>query len=307
MTIATKGGGLIVKDGRLAQNCGCCSPPVCSLPALPDSVVVELTSSGTTGYGSAKLRHYARPPTLFSDFSVAFACVAPRSGTYVLTGSGTTYSYSAPGIQILAQYRTFQSFPPFWFRWDIVVTANPYRISQNLGNTPLTQSDLEDDYWFSTSCTSETFTTASGLTLPTCWRLGGSFSTAGNIVFDIANDCRNSIFTRRKGAAGTPAFSLPITANSGCLPPFGVSGTIAGIGRLPAQPGFGPLSITEDEDTAKTSNQVSIYVKEKTNATVSGSALTANSCDFALSVESVVAIYGPDEVPFFDPRFQVSC
>jgi hypothetical protein len=48
-------------------------------------------------------------------------------------------------------------------------------------------------------------------------------------------------------------------------------------------------------------------VKEKTNSTVSGSALTANSCDFALSVESVVAIYGSDEVPFFDPRFQVSC
>ena len=29
MTIATKSGGLIVKDGRLAQNCGCCSPWSC--------------------------------------------------------------------------------------------------------------------------------------------------------------------------------------------------------------------------------------------------------------------------------------
>ncbi len=59
MTIATKSGGLIVKDGRLAQNCGCCVPSCTCYPnadqsggcsptsPAPCSLTVRLTFSAT--------------------------------------------------------------------------------------------------------------------------------------------------------------------------------------------------------------------------------------------------------------------
>jgi hypothetical protein len=56
MTLATKNGSLILKDGRLAENCGCCggwycdlvpSPPCCSSQSL--SLVINFTASPQVG------------------------------------------------------------------------------------------------------------------------------------------------------------------------------------------------------------------------------------------------------------------
>jgi hypothetical protein len=45
MTIASKSGGLILKEGALATNCGCCT---CPYPQLPDSIEIDISRNEST-------------------------------------------------------------------------------------------------------------------------------------------------------------------------------------------------------------------------------------------------------------------
>jgi hypothetical protein len=49
MTIATKSGGLIVKDGRLAQNCGCCATLECGCNMSISALMPTTASSSFKG------------------------------------------------------------------------------------------------------------------------------------------------------------------------------------------------------------------------------------------------------------------
>lgn len=305
MPLATKNNALIVKDGKLADGCGCCS---CSIRALPDYIVVQTASSGTTGYGSAKFRHF-KPFTngsVFSDFSAAFACVAPAAGTYVLTRvpMSTDYIYDGPGFRIQVVFGF--AGVGFWNLWYLSGECYPNRVSITNSDSPLSQSALESDSWAVTNCSPASFTTSSGLSLGAC-------RVFGSVSFLAGNECRGSVVTRGKdagGSRGSHSFgTFAMTASPNCVPPFVVSGTISGIGRvrIPFSPSNLTHPVTENEDTAKTAISPVAYIRDKSNASVINNTLAQNDCDFSWSVESCVLVYGSTEVPMFDPRFVASC
>jgi len=302
MTIAAKSGGLIFKDGRFAQNCACCSPLCSRLIALPDYVVVQTSSSGTTGYGSAKFRHFESFTNgrVFSDFSAAFACVAPAAGTYVLPSS-TGYIYDGPFFRIYAAFGPSIPQDGTYVNWGIFGYCFPNRVSITNSDSPLSQSALESDSWAATNCSPASFTTASGMSLGACRNFG-------NVLFQAGNQCRNSIVTRGKSVGGTLG-TFAMTASPNCVPPFVVSGTIAGGNRvrIPFNQFNSTYPVTENEDTAKNATIFIAYIREKSNASVITNNLVQNDCDFSWTVESCVFVYGSTEVPMFDPQFSASC
>ena len=99
MTIATKNGAIIVKDGKLAENCGCCgdgwyccrtsrdetstSPP-CQLSSILDSVTVTIGSAQDYTTQSQVVNRYCST----SSYSIKYFSVVPTSnyaGTHTLS------------------------------------------------------------------------------------------------------------------------------------------------------------------------------------------------------------------------------
>jgi len=115
MTIATKSGGLIVKDGKLAENCGCCGGWYCSTNVCcvnnGSTVVGEMdtllsTASGVSVTISSQdvLTQYTcnmgRAIFCPGEFSFGFTGYFPGdslTGTFALTKQGPTlWAYSYP-------------------------------------------------------------------------------------------------------------------------------------------------------------------------------------------------------------------
>jgi hypothetical protein len=91
MTIATKSGGLILKDGKLATNCACCGDGICPCVAnMPTAFAIRLKNIEVSFVGNFNT---------FSDFSgyenelIAFAekyeLIATR--TAIFPGTGVRY------------------------------------------------------------------------------------------------------------------------------------------------------------------------------------------------------------------------
>jgi hypothetical protein len=81
MTIATKNGSLIVKDGKLAENCGCCGCPPCT----PTSVTVSVSASSFLRHVLLRNIPFPTNEAKWSQLYVA------ASGIFNLTNIGGTW------------------------------------------------------------------------------------------------------------------------------------------------------------------------------------------------------------------------
>lgn len=77
MTLATKNGSLIVKDGKIAENCGCCGG-ICDFTNPPESIEVQI-STGSQNFYSYRVS--GSPPNVRSATEYM---VGTFSGTYSL-------------------------------------------------------------------------------------------------------------------------------------------------------------------------------------------------------------------------------
>jgi hypothetical protein len=97
MTIATKSGGLILKDGKLATNCACCGVPSCVAGCtIPSSLTVVLS--------------VLSPGTIFDIFD----------GEYVLDFDRQQFGaavYEGPVFPGAGTYNGQPSFSQFDFNW----------------------------------------------------------------------------------------------------------------------------------------------------------------------------------------------
>jgi len=91
MTIATKSGGLIVKDGRLAQNCGCCVAPICGCndeSKIPVSVVAEFRDF----VFSFEFGNAIGTASQIQDFTNSMTPTLQRRSPLTIASSGVEYS-----------------------------------------------------------------------------------------------------------------------------------------------------------------------------------------------------------------------
>lgn len=148
MAIAKKGSAIIVKGVRIATNCQCCG---CQpLPALPDSVEVDITR-GQTGYATAVIGENPLEGPESPKFAFAVAWAFPQ-GTYVLSQyTGDSYRYEFPGnsgeLFAIFDAGTNQSLQ-FRFRLPVIRSATFFDTS-----TPPTEEYLlADDFITNAEC-----------------------------------------------------------------------------------------------------------------------------------------------------------
>jgi len=137
MTVASKGGGLILKDGALAGNCGCCGTKVCSgnlcsaadYEAISD-IVFRLTFSGfaytgragintaaqeecnaqygTGGFGITQPSFYNDYISLANDFEVDLFFEPSRTSPSVpFAWAGSATATAATGPSVASSYYAF--------------------------------------------------------------------------------------------------------------------------------------------------------------------------------------------------------
>jgi hypothetical protein len=95
--IATKNNAIIIKDGKLAENCGCCTPDewtCCFFQQCPGEVPlsVELTVSASDFY----VKKDETPAGFGSPASFYSGCIlaGQANGTHTLSGTGVSGVYS---------------------------------------------------------------------------------------------------------------------------------------------------------------------------------------------------------------------
>ena len=104
MTIATKNNAIIVKDGKLAENCGCCGGWYCYSCGCKGAQPTKLyaTFQLSTQYGSASLsltlQKVSGPPYSCNAYSTAWGSsldkfIAPKSFDYSITNNLINTSY----------------------------------------------------------------------------------------------------------------------------------------------------------------------------------------------------------------------
>jgi hypothetical protein len=163
MTLATKNGSIIVKDGKLAENCNCCSR--CKPSVMPDRIEVDIESSNESdSYGYLRFRIERNGVTLQCETEVASAIKVRgiSSGTYTLTSTGSNYDeagfgYSSDSFSIGMVVQTRQLFQwagvfPNKFGPGISIQITPIKTVgwsrrwptySSLSSTVPTESDLD--------------------------------------------------------------------------------------------------------------------------------------------------------------------
>jgi hypothetical protein len=147
MSIATKNGVPIIKDGSIVIGCDCCG---CTLPALPDSIEIDI-SRGDSQYAAVVLGESpAGGPDVFK-YATGAAWTLP-DGLFVLQrSSGYYYSNWSLGVKdILAQ---FTRPSPQSATVSLLFSLLPVRQKTTLdSNVPPTLEQLIADNWDGTGC-----------------------------------------------------------------------------------------------------------------------------------------------------------
>jgi hypothetical protein len=139
MTIASKSGGLILKDGALATSCNCC----CPFPQLPDFIEIDI-SRNESAYKSHVNNNFATG--LLITFPEGTFTLDPV-GTVDQTAAVQTYLYtnSINGAQRLsAEFRQQNGIVTVSLR--CVVALCRQRTFDN-NQTPPTEEELATDDW----------------------------------------------------------------------------------------------------------------------------------------------------------------
>jgi hypothetical protein len=97
MTIATKSGGLILKDGKLATNCACCGDGICSCVSnMPTSFKLRFKDIVFQYLGSDNnITDQSGYETELADFYELYEITVPRTGVSI--GFGANYQSNTAG------------------------------------------------------------------------------------------------------------------------------------------------------------------------------------------------------------------
>jgi hypothetical protein len=160
MPLATKNGSLVVKDGLLAENCGCCGGWYCYCPSPPcdfydvlnltDADAVQVTIEGVGGNvgavsdgfnGIFNNRVLGKPGVALNT---TFVCLKHPYENIFFDESGTTYKflYVNSGAPWSDRAGTLQ--PPAYYNF---VVREQRRLSSLLGKTVLSASLLVPGTW----------------------------------------------------------------------------------------------------------------------------------------------------------------
>ena len=142
MEIAIQSGLLVIKDGKLAENCGCCDPPPPPVPGIcadarpsPTAVSVEIRNANNFRYGCAITANCPESGSVTRQFEYLFKG-QPVNQTFNLTfnpASGDWESESVYGCthtpytltdKVLVRYSTSSGA-------EIVSVWIPYLVAQN--------------------------------------------------------------------------------------------------------------------------------------------------------------------------------
>jgi hypothetical protein len=203
MTLATKNGSLIVKDGQIAENCGCCGGWYCYTcefqSVVPDSVVVTLSSSSSDAYAYGKTVESQDGENAISHTSFMFGAIG---GEYMLLPSGTngsfrSYSYSDDKLSLSLSLNTDGRYEQYV--WELFFEAATIRRVEEYGpgGNVRSQSTMASANWNS-GTTAGAFRSSS-FGNPFFWRSPGAISdtTSGyrfapNVTIRQKCDCRQS-------------------------------------------------------------------------------------------------------------------
>ena len=138
MEVAIKSGLLVVKDGKLAENCGCCGPPDPPVPGVcadarpsPTAVTVEIRNATNFRYDceiatdcspTRQFEYLFKGQPVHKTFTLAFN---PSSGDWESESVyGCTHTPYALTDKVLVRYSTLSGA-------EIVSVWIPYLVAQN--------------------------------------------------------------------------------------------------------------------------------------------------------------------------------
>lgn len=299
MPIATKNNAIIIKDGKLAENCECCVS--CVLP-LPSSIELAITS-GETQYASVAFSG-GSPARQFASAAAWFI----PGGTYVLQptspGSGI-YSYSNSNIGMDSiDVRFLQN--QIGTSIVLALTVSPMR-QKTLADTltPPTQSEMTADNWFLPDAIGDLHPAVDiGIMSYIFHKCTFGEGAANRLTnrWSITESCVNSglVISRSTSAIGTLVISShSICSQSGCVAPFALQASQHNVELPRKHPGFFGIPINNAPFFPYASFSGNTRGDDGGYGRVSGKATA--------SIDSITLVYASSSQPLFSSTVASSC
>lgn len=297
MAIAKKGSEIIVQGLRIATNCQCCG---CQpLPALPDSVEVDITR-GQTGYATTVIGENPLGGPESPKFAFAVAWAFPQ-GTYVLNQyTFDSYRYEFPGNngELFAIFDAGTSqYLQFRFRLPVIRKATFFDTS-----TPPTEAYLlADDFITNAECSGGNvgYYPKGDTTLPSFGVVRCAMPTVDQVALKLEEGCTAGVpYPRFIGAVFPGGLLASADANSsaGCALPIELS--VTRTAKITNTTGI--FSTTTDLSIHRSSS--SMYTFSAVGAdseAIDGSPIATKTA--TCTIDSVRLVYGQESQDMFPP------
>ena len=302
MNIATQGGSIIVKDGLLAENCGCCGGwycVTCPYPTvIPDQVRVTISTNSTDSYAWGRTVESSGGNNAISHTAFMFGAIG---GTYTLTGGGTaggicTYSYSDDKVSLSLSLNTDGKYEQYV--WELFFESAYLRRVEEYGQggTVRTQEVMRSASWNSGAPAGQF--RFYDFNNPTFWRTQGAVSVgrtpeyAPYIFVRQLCDCRQSTIRGQLGwRNNTQAVYLSgqqcgtdRTASSGSACDISLSGS-----------GFPVSGVFKRFDDLATSYADLSWPPQLQQ--VNGFNFSSDAFELSYTIQSVVLVSGSQTIP----------